>query len=107
MLVLLRSGSPHICCSVRFRRFLVRVLRKGRAGYGLRVALIGRDSLQSRVGQLQRICLARFLGASPGFHSGLRFDRAYKAGSQKLGGDLLRSRGFQGLRRGEAAILAL
>ena len=51
----------------------VRVLRNGRAGYGLRAALIGRDGLQSRVSQFQRIRLARFLVASPGFHSRLRF----------------------------------
>jgi hypothetical protein len=39
--------------------------------------------------------LACFLVASPGFHSGIRFDLAYEAGSQKLGNDLLPSRGFR------------
>ena len=67
-------GRRHICCGLRFRRILVRVLRNGRAGYGLRAALIGRDGLQSRVSQFQRIRLARFLVPSPGFHSRLRFD---------------------------------
>ena len=85
----------HICCGIRFRRFLVRVLRHCRVGYGLRTALIGGDRLQSRVGQLQRIRLACFLVASPGFHSGIRFDLAHEAGSQKLGNDLLPSRGFR------------
>src|SRR5208337_3704211 len=33
--------------------------------------------------------------ASPGFHSGLRFDLAHEAGLQKLGRDLLRRGGFQ------------
>jgi len=73
----------------------------------LRAALIGRDGLQARVSQFQRIRLARFLVASPGFHSRLRFDLAHEAGLQKLGRDLLRRGGFQGLRRDEAAILAL
>ena len=100
-------GRRHICCGLRFRRTLVRVLRNGRAGYGLRAALIGRDGLQSRVSQFQRIRLARFLVASPGFHSALRFDLARQASLQKLGRDLLRRGGFQGLRRDEAAILAL
>ena len=38
--------------------------------------------------------MARFVVASPGFHSGLRFDLAREAGLQKLGRDLLR-RGIQ------------
>ena len=38
---------------------------------------------------------------------GLRFDLAHEAGRQKLGRQLLRRDGFQGLRRDEAAILAL
>ena len=83
-------GRRHICCGLRFRRIIVRVRRNGRAGYGLRAALIGRDGLQSRVSQFQRIRLACFLVASPGFHSGLRFDLARQAGLQKLGRDLLR-----------------
>ena len=92
---------------LHFRQILVRVRRNGRAGYGLRVALIGSDDLQSRVSQFQRIRLARFFVAPPGFHSGLRFDLARQAGCQKLGRDLLQRAGFQGLRRNEAAILAL
>jgi len=100
-------GRRDIRCDLRFRRTLVRVRQNGRAGYGLPLALIGRDCLQSRVGQFQRIRLARFLVASPGFLSGLRFDLARQAGLQKLGRDLLRRGGFQGLRRDEAAILAL
>ena len=90
----------------RGRRIIVRVRRNGRAWYGLRAALIGRDGLQPCDGQFQRIRLACFLVASPDLHSGPRFDLAHEAGLQKLGRDLLRRGGFQGLRRDEAAILA-
>ena len=48
-------GRRHICCGLRFRRIIVRIRRNGRAWYGLRAALIGRDGLQPCDGQFQRI----------------------------------------------------
>ena len=51
------QGRRHICCGLRFRRILVHIRGNGRAGYGLRFALIGRDGLQSALhhGQLSQM----------------------------------------------------
>jgi hypothetical protein len=101
------AGRHCICSGILFRRFLVCVLRNGRAGYRARDALIGGDRPQSRGSQFQRIRLSNFLVAPPDLLSGLRFDLAHEAAREKLGGYLPRFTGFQRLRHNEAAICSL
>jgi hypothetical protein len=63
--------------------------------------------LSARVGQFQRIRLARFLVAPPAFHSGLHSDLAHQAGRQKFGRDFQCGAAFQSGWHNDATIFAL